>query len=192
MMRMEARRAVWITANRRPLMEIPNVRKRSSTSEWSGSWKVTADASPNTLAASLKLTPCFARFARAFFSSQSKSTSNYGTALRTDGQRWQWGGAEECSDAVRYPRLPASLRVRRLPHRNSRCRVLVLEPVATSRRPRVNHELGQSWRPASVTPNASAAASYTCRATAPSGCAARCRRIGSMNLSYVGTAIQSS
>lgn len=72
MIRIESSSPVWATTRRRPEDEMPNVTKRLSSSEWSGSAPVADKGSKNTLAASSKETPCFRRFPAAFSAFHSK------------------------------------------------------------------------------------------------------------------------
>lgn len=53
---------------------MPMMRKRDSPTEWSPSGNATESGSSNTVAASRKSTPCFLRFASAFFGSQVNCT----------------------------------------------------------------------------------------------------------------------
>ena len=77
MIRMTPRRSVCATTNRRPCAEIPNVTRRSSSREWSGSWPVTPRSSRRAVVASSNETPCFRRFVLAFLWSHSKRMPHY-------------------------------------------------------------------------------------------------------------------
>jgi hypothetical protein len=57
-----------------PVLDTPNVRKRDSPVEWSGSLNVRAIGSPKTVPASWKDTPCLRRLADAFLVSHSSFT----------------------------------------------------------------------------------------------------------------------
>ncbi len=79
--------SVWATARRRPEDDRPNVTKRLSSSEWSGSLPVADKGSKNTLDASSKDTPCFRRFPAAFSVFHSKRTRMFQPALSISGAR---------------------------------------------------------------------------------------------------------
>ena len=66
MIRMSSPLSVCETTMSRPVVDLPKVRCRGSSTEWSGSWIVDANESPNTVDASLKDTPWRASFLDAF------------------------------------------------------------------------------------------------------------------------------
>src|ERR1039458_9881544 len=77
MSRMASSCCACATTRRRPEDDVPNVTKRLSSSEWSGSSPVADRGSKNTLAASSNETPCFRRFAVAFRAFHSKRTRTF-------------------------------------------------------------------------------------------------------------------
>lgn len=66
-------RSVNATSNRRSCSEYPTMISRGSSDECSGSSKILAIGSPNTVAASSKVTPCLRPFSLAFAGSHSNS-----------------------------------------------------------------------------------------------------------------------
>src|SRR6266540_3304799 len=81
---------------------------RSSACEWPGSGIVNDNGSANTVAASSKLTPCFARFDLALSSSPLK-TQGHGRmkfdAAEVNLGDWNWQAASVlCAPGVRRPK----------------------------------------------------------------------------------------
>ena len=73
-MRKRSPRSVCATTESRPALETPNVTKRLSRLEWSGSAAVIAKLSAKAVAASSNVTPSLPRFAAAFEGSHSHLT----------------------------------------------------------------------------------------------------------------------
>ena len=123
--------SVKLTSNSRCCVEWPTMISRCSRAEWSGSSKIRANGSTNTVSASSKPTRCFLALASAFTASHSKSTriatDHEGITMQSAVQRFQHGSNDrsavppneltrECSQPTepdrRQPSYPRSARYR--------------------------------------------------------------------------------
>ena len=84
MIRMAKHHSTNDTTRIRPDDDIPRMRSRSSSSEWSGSGLIRACGSVKTVAASSNEMPCFRRFEAAFRASHSKYGALLSEPIRRD------------------------------------------------------------------------------------------------------------